>query len=129
MVNRKELHLKIRFKYVTLFQPSPLPRRSVDSGLWSVAPTGAASSLQLLSPLVRKHALMLRVHRQAASLQALLPTENTARLEHAAVLHLTFVFPQFRSNNVPDCPNEMGTVPWGRLTIEAKPEPVNDWNG
>jgi hypothetical protein len=28
-------------------------------------------------------------------LQALLPTGNTARLEHAAVLHLTFVSPSF----------------------------------
>jgi hypothetical protein len=50
MVNGKELHLKIRFKYVT----PPLPRRSVDSDLWSVASNGAANSLQLLWPLVRR---------------------------------------------------------------------------
>ena len=46
MVNGKELHLKIRFKYVT----PPLPRRSVDSDLWSVRRTVIASHRQKISP-------------------------------------------------------------------------------
>src|SRR5260370_6685100 len=94
IVNREERHLKLRFKNLRLLQPSPRPRRSVGSPSCSGALTGVTNALQLLSPLVRKHALVLRVRRKAASLQALLPNGSTAPPRHAGIPHLTSRIPQ-----------------------------------
>src|SRR5712691_5417816 len=101
MVNGTELHLRIRFKCIRSLQPSPPPRRSAGCRSRSAAPTDATNALQLLSPLVRKHALMLRVHRQAASLQPLLPTGSTAPPRHAGISHLTSCSPRLVSPKPP----------------------------
>src|SRR5271169_7201053 len=98
MVNGTELQLRMRFKNLGLVQASSLPQRSVGSRACPAAPTCAANGLQPPSPLVRRHALMRRVHRQASGLLALSLIGSTAQPQHAGIKRLTSVFPRSSSS-------------------------------
>ena len=129
MVNRTELQLRIRFKNLRLLQPSSLPQRSVGSRSCPAAPTCAVNALQPPSPLVRRHALMRRVHWQASGLLALSLIGSTAQPQHAGVKRLASVFPRSSSRQNTALTQETGTIPWVRLTVQVKPEAVNDRPG
>ena len=126
MVNGTELQLRMRFKNLRLVQSSTLPQRSVGSCSCPAAPKCAANALQARSPLVRRHALMRRVHRQASGLLALSLIGSTAQPQHAGIKRLTPVFPRSSSRQNTALTHETGTVPWVRLTIQVKPKAVND---
>jgi hypothetical protein len=129
IVNWTESHLRIRFNYLRLLQRSPLPQHIVASRSCPAAPTCAANGHQSPSPLVRRHALMRRVHRPASGLLALSLIGSTAQPQHAGIKRLTSVFPRSSSRQNTALTHETGTIPWVRLTVQVKPEAVNDRPG